>query len=510
MEEFSQKVTEQVSDAVEEPKDKQRRPGPRPVPCPWCDQTKCNHCRCLGHANCSHKPGEMCTNERYKRRLVCNPCEKNKLRKQKENVPLDNTMSQQMFPPPPDYRLYMPPVDVGYNYAGQQIYRPVPLPYNPYPMKEDAKMNYVEYPMVGGMKRSVSKNSMMSQPNMPADESILISYNDSDTSIGVVTLNPETKFLTYVRKYLYKHFLDDIHHKEFSFVTSNGESIPQKKEVSTLCSQVIQLREKKHHTFNSNQSQKVLFIKKEEAMISQESIESANDLMATPSLAEKRVKMDIGDIPTTAVPTTAVPTTSTPTPTPTPTAAVPAPPAPTMTRTPSYPYMSRSPTPYYSNTMYYVSQIPRYNTVNPYNPTGIPQVMSYGSIPSTMGSFNSMNNFYPYKRDTSYNSLDGYDTSYYMERERIPQTIPATNTPAHPMTKAYPPAASSVPPTNGMSTHMSNPNGSSSLPSSYSNPNISSNIHTHTPIPKTNNNPGYLPDSEINALETSGTIDKSV
>lgn len=57
-----------------------KRPGPRLSACQWCGKVSCNHCRCTGQVNCSHAPGEMCKNPRYKRRLVCNPCEKNKLK----------------------------------------------------------------------------------------------------------------------------------------------------------------------------------------------------------------------------------------------------------------------------------------------------------------------------------------------------------------------------------------------------------------------------------------------
>lgn len=57
-----------------------KRPGPRLSACQWCGKVSCNHCRCTGQANCTHAPGEMCKNSRYKRRLVCNPCEKNKLK----------------------------------------------------------------------------------------------------------------------------------------------------------------------------------------------------------------------------------------------------------------------------------------------------------------------------------------------------------------------------------------------------------------------------------------------
>ena len=66
---------------------KTKKPGPRPTACIWCQSTDCQHCRCTGQMGCSHKKGEMCPNPRYKRRLVCNSCEKNKLReKQQSNV----------------------------------------------------------------------------------------------------------------------------------------------------------------------------------------------------------------------------------------------------------------------------------------------------------------------------------------------------------------------------------------------------------------------------------------
>ena len=66
---------------------KTKKPGPRPTTCIWCQSTDCQHCRCTGQMGCSHKKGEMCPNPRYKRRLVCNSCEKNKLReKQRSSV----------------------------------------------------------------------------------------------------------------------------------------------------------------------------------------------------------------------------------------------------------------------------------------------------------------------------------------------------------------------------------------------------------------------------------------
>lgn len=124
--------------AVEETKEKQRRPGPRPVPCPWCDQTKCNHCRCLGHASCNHKPGEMCPNERYKRRLVCNPCEKNKLRKQKESSQQDSHSRNVVYNAPYDYRYYVNPMELPYPYSAQQ-YQTIPVAYQSYVVPEDRK-----------------------------------------------------------------------------------------------------------------------------------------------------------------------------------------------------------------------------------------------------------------------------------------------------------------------------------------------------------------------------------
>ena len=56
-----------------------KKPGPRAKDCPWCDQPNCRHCHCPGFEGCGHKPGETCSQDRYKRRLVCNPCEKHKL-----------------------------------------------------------------------------------------------------------------------------------------------------------------------------------------------------------------------------------------------------------------------------------------------------------------------------------------------------------------------------------------------------------------------------------------------
>ena len=72
------------------PPQRQKKPGPRPNPCIWCGEIQCNHCQCTGHPKCDHKAGEPCSRQRYwswkpvmdryHRRLVCNPCEKNKLK----------------------------------------------------------------------------------------------------------------------------------------------------------------------------------------------------------------------------------------------------------------------------------------------------------------------------------------------------------------------------------------------------------------------------------------------
>ena len=60
---------------------KNKRPGPKRSPCPHCGLTDCSHCRCPGTPLCCHE-GKMCTNHRYRRRLVCNPCEKNRIKYQ--------------------------------------------------------------------------------------------------------------------------------------------------------------------------------------------------------------------------------------------------------------------------------------------------------------------------------------------------------------------------------------------------------------------------------------------
>ncbi|KAK8808640.1 hypothetical protein WA158_008541 [Blastocystis sp. Blastoise] len=60
---------------------KGKRPGPKRTPCPHCGLVDCSHCRCPGTPLCCHA-GKMCGNHRYRRRLVCNPCEKNRIKYQ--------------------------------------------------------------------------------------------------------------------------------------------------------------------------------------------------------------------------------------------------------------------------------------------------------------------------------------------------------------------------------------------------------------------------------------------
>ncbi len=79
-----------------------RKPGPRPKVCPWCvppPGEKCTHCHCLGYEGCTHPPGTMCPRPRYKRRLVCNPCEKHKLKFSKFHRGGSGRPSQQQKPP---------------------------------------------------------------------------------------------------------------------------------------------------------------------------------------------------------------------------------------------------------------------------------------------------------------------------------------------------------------------------------------------------------------------------
>jgi hypothetical protein len=60
--------------------DPNMKPGPRRKSCPWCSNRKCNHCRCESYARCDHSDSEPCKRVRYGRRLVCNTCERNKLK----------------------------------------------------------------------------------------------------------------------------------------------------------------------------------------------------------------------------------------------------------------------------------------------------------------------------------------------------------------------------------------------------------------------------------------------
>jgi hypothetical protein len=48
--------------------------------CMWCNNRKCNHCRCSGYDRCDHSSNEPCKRGKYGRRLVCNTCERNKLK----------------------------------------------------------------------------------------------------------------------------------------------------------------------------------------------------------------------------------------------------------------------------------------------------------------------------------------------------------------------------------------------------------------------------------------------
>ena len=93
------------TDARKVEKKKGKRPGPRAKLCPWCQTTSCRHCHCKGYDGCSHAPGEPCDRERYKRRLVCNRCEKSKLNYHKklqglpvkcEKVPKKNKTKKKM------------------------------------------------------------------------------------------------------------------------------------------------------------------------------------------------------------------------------------------------------------------------------------------------------------------------------------------------------------------------------------------------------------------------------
>lgn len=69
------------------------RPGPQKHKCIWCKEIDCTHCQCAGCEGCDHQKGELCMRIRYlcyfiflfryKRRLVCNSCEKRKLEESK-------------------------------------------------------------------------------------------------------------------------------------------------------------------------------------------------------------------------------------------------------------------------------------------------------------------------------------------------------------------------------------------------------------------------------------------
>lgn len=82
---------------TDEPQIGPKKPGPRPSDCPWCNTPNCNHCRCPGYPKCDHAPNTLCSRPRYKRRLVCNPCEKHKLtkttKKNKKSSGENNTVS---------------------------------------------------------------------------------------------------------------------------------------------------------------------------------------------------------------------------------------------------------------------------------------------------------------------------------------------------------------------------------------------------------------------------------
>lgn len=70
------------------------RPGPQKHKCIWCQEIDCTHCQCTGCEGCDHHKGELCVRVRYnlfhiffiryKRRLVCNSCEKRKLEEYKQ------------------------------------------------------------------------------------------------------------------------------------------------------------------------------------------------------------------------------------------------------------------------------------------------------------------------------------------------------------------------------------------------------------------------------------------
>ena len=44
---------------------KQKKPGPRPNRCIWCNEVQCTHCQCPGYPKCDHRPGEPSMRQRY-------------------------------------------------------------------------------------------------------------------------------------------------------------------------------------------------------------------------------------------------------------------------------------------------------------------------------------------------------------------------------------------------------------------------------------------------------------
>ena len=56
-----------------------KKPGHKATACPWCGYTSVRCCRCSGFSGCKHAPGEPCSKPRYRRRRLCNPCEKSRL-----------------------------------------------------------------------------------------------------------------------------------------------------------------------------------------------------------------------------------------------------------------------------------------------------------------------------------------------------------------------------------------------------------------------------------------------
>ena len=112
---------------------KSKKPGPRPNKCIWCNEIQCSHCQCPGYPKCDHRPGEPCLRQRwlflfgisnrYKRRLVCNPCEKNKLKEDTSK----RTVSRFVIPflvdsrsaPKERTRLFRRRSDTGFNSADQ-------------------------------------------------------------------------------------------------------------------------------------------------------------------------------------------------------------------------------------------------------------------------------------------------------------------------------------------------------------------------------------------------------